>query len=113
MKKISSTSIAGVLACILFTLPATAQSIQHIKTHNQQVAANTPPTYTYQLFQAPNKMYGYDIFFGKKIVFHQGASPALSSEFIAALSTKQQADAAALLSINKLKKKSINFSKNL
>jgi len=101
--------IIGIcLLVLLFFAISTlkAQDIQYSAQANisNQISKNVSPGYTYKLFQAPNKMYGYDIFLSKKIIFHQGASPAQSNEFTAAISTKAKADKAALLSIEKIKK---------
>lgn len=79
-----------------------AQQLQNTKSQN---AANVimSANYAYKLFQAPNKIYGYDIFFNEKIIFHQGASSIQPNKSIAALATKAQAEKAALLTIEKIK----------
>jgi len=82
---------------------AQAQSMQPIKPPGitaREVAAD----FTYKIFQAPNSMYGYDIFRDGKIIFHQGASTIQSNSFFAALGEKEQADKAALMAIEKIKK---------
>jgi hypothetical protein len=77
--------------------------------------------YTYHVFQAPNKMFGYDIMKNGKLVFHQFASlaePANAHEtFIRnqhttagssmgiALAKKEHAEKAATLAIEKIKRK--------
>ena len=95
-----------LLVCIAFAFTVKAQQTENVKPGNlpQQIASGGIQNYTYKVFQAPNKMYGYDIFHDGKIIFHQGASPALANEFIVATSTQQQAEKAALLSIEKIKK---------
>ena len=60
--------------------------------------------FTWKIFQAPNKMYGYDIFKDSKLLFHQAASFSKTDNSVAALSTKDQADKAAVFAIEKIKK---------
>ncbi|HEX5152305.1 MAG TPA: DUF4907 domain-containing protein [Parafilimonas sp.] len=82
---------------------AQAQSMQPVKSPDitgREVAAG----FTYKIFQAPNSMYGYDIFRNGKIIFHQGASSIKSNDFFIALSKKDQAEKAALLAMEKIKK---------
>ena len=82
--------------------------------------------YTYKVFEAPDKMFGYDIYQNGKILFHQAAamvSPntadanqkALQQNISVipdryalptALAQKEFAENAALLSIEKIKKRS-------
>ncbi len=84
-----------------------AQQTQVIKPEdlNAQIQLLTKnPDFSYHIFQAPNKMYGYDIFKNGKIVFHQGASSIPSNKFLSVLSKKEHADKAALRSIEKMKK---------
>ena len=49
-------------------------------------------------------MYGYDIFRNGKIIFHQGASPIKPSDFVSALTKREQAEKAVLLAVEKIKK---------
>jgi hypothetical protein len=87
-------------------------------------ASNTGAAiYTYRVFEAPNKMFGYDVFQNGKGIFHQPAAivsptnPALdgkeNSQTTVAfnqkhvnvvLSKTKDAEHAALLSIEKIKK---------
>src|SRR5579871_1518672 len=98
----------------------------------QKQPVNTPAhaavtNYTYQVYQAPNKNFGYDILLNGKIVYHEFAamsrpdnipqlknSPAFKSANSSAtfserentaLSKKEHAEKAALMSIDKMKKK--------
>ena len=84
-------------------------------------------TYTYKVFEAPNKMYGYDIFQNGKGIFHQPAAiipannagaiqntvPHIPSSVNASrvalngFSKKEFAQNAAMLSIEKIKKRSV------
>lgn len=67
------------------------------------VSAGKTSAYTYKIFQAPNKMFGYDIFCNDKIIFHQVAPIVQPRNSIAVLAKKEQADKAALLAIEKIK----------
>ena len=72
---------------------------------SQQIAKRDPTAiYTYKVFQAPNKMYGFDILKNSKFIFHQPASPMPSNSYHSALATKENAEKAAELSIEKIKK---------
>lgn len=106
--KIISLIACMLLVCVLATSNTMGQQLQsaNAKDYAEQTAATTNGTtnYTYKIFQAPNKMFGYDILRDGKIIFHQGASPAQPSEFVIAFSKKEQAEKAALLSIEKIKK---------
>jgi hypothetical protein len=62
MKKIISFSLGSFLLILLLIAP---------RCKAQQ--KNTSQ-YTYKVFQAPNKNYGYDIFLNGKIVYHEFAS---------------------------------------
>ncbi len=62
MKKIITLPLAAFLLSLLFT---------SIECKAQQPEATK---YTYKVFQAPNKNYGYDIFQNGKIVYHEFAS---------------------------------------
>lgn len=72
----------------------------------QEQMTNMPASgnYTYKLFVAPNKVYGYDIFRDGKIVFHQPALQEPAGDKQAALTKKPQADRAATMAIEKIKK---------
>ena len=82
---------------------APAQSMQAVKPEyisgTKKVAE-----FTWKIFQAPNKMYGYDIFKNNKFIHHQPASFTTQDNSTAALSTKEQAGKAALFAIEKIKK---------
>ena len=106
MKRQNTKNRLMLLACIIITVAANAQQTENVKPGNlpQQTATNELQYYTYKVFQAPNKMYGYNILHDGKIIFHQGASPVQSNDFITATSTQEQAEKAALLSIEKMTK---------
>lgn len=98
-----------IFAVMLAGNSAHAQQIKNSATtgfNSQLQSNNAAANYTYKIFQAPNKMYGYNILCNGKYIFHQGASPVQSGEFVTALSQKEQAEKAALLSIEKIKKNS-------
>ena len=92
-----------IAAALLIANAAHTQQINNsAATSFNQTQNITTGNYTSQVFQAPNKMYGYDILSNGKFIFHQGASPARPSEFVTALPKKEQAEKAALYSIKKL-----------
>jgi hypothetical protein len=65
MKKIISFSLESLLIILLLIAPK-------CKAQQQQVTK-----YTYKVFQAPNKNFGYDILLNGKIVYHEFASMTL------------------------------------
>ena len=99
---------ACILMLILFTTSqAKAQQPTDSQPANvsQQIAkGDHTAIYTYKVFQAPNKMYGFDILKNSKFIFHQPASPMPSNSYHPALVTKENAEKAAELSIEKIKK---------
>jgi hypothetical protein len=91
--------------CVLAAFNSMAQQPVDKKLSNSlaQASGINMANYTYKVFQAPNKMYGYDIFRNDKILFHQ--PPAFqSNNLIAPIAKKEQAEKAALLTIEKVKK---------
>jgi hypothetical protein len=104
------TNINTRFACIIIvmTLVSThlfAQQPTHPQPANispQTAAANA--SYTYKVFQAPNKMYGFDILKNTKLIFHQPASNVPASSIHPALGTAENAEKAAQFSIDKIKK---------
>ncbi len=127
--KINFPGICTMLLCLLFSTNIVAQQIQAISPdHSPTVTHNGQPAnaYTYKVFEAPNKMYGYDILQNGKGIFHQPAAiiptnnagtnqnaapPILSSVndphvAVNGFSTEEFAQNAAMLSIEKIKKRS-------
>jgi hypothetical protein len=117
MKKITTLPLAAlVLSMLLASIECKAQ---------QPEAAN----YTYKVFQAPNKNYGYDIFQNGKMVYHEFASmnqpenisrsktlstsqftksgTGLNTKENIALVKSEHAEKAALLAIEKMKRKEL------
>jgi len=115
MKKKFTLPGAACLLSLLFT---------SIVSKAQQPAATN---YTYKVFQAPNKNFGYDILVNGKIVYHEFASmdqpenisrtktaavsklnntgTGLNSKENLALVKSEHAEKAALLAIEKMKRK--------
>ena len=60
--------------------------------------------YTYTLFIAPNKVYGYNIFQNGKIIYHQPAMAQSAGNKQPTLTEKMQADKAAFIAIEKIKR---------
>jgi len=76
-----SIPTACILMLILFTTSqAKAQQPTDSQPANvsQQIAKGDPTAiYTYKVFQAPNKMYGFDILKNSKFIFHQPNVPGI------------------------------------
>ncbi len=83
-----------------------SQKMQDQLTSSKIKIANWPANgnYTYRLFIAPNKVFGYDIFRNGKLIFHQAASAEPAGDKQASLTKRLQADKAATLAIEKIKK---------
>jgi hypothetical protein len=92
-----------IIVLLLSGYFAQAQQVQSLNAPTV-AGKETATAYTYKLLQAPNKMYGYDIFLNGKIIFHQGASVIQPNKSVAALAKKEHADQAALLAVEKIKK---------
>lgn len=99
-----------MMCILLLCMAATSNSM------GQQPANRTPGqnddghpggNYSFRLFVAPNQSFGYDIFKNEKIIFHQPAfsKPTLYKDEM--LVKKQQANSAAMLAIEKIKKAAI------
>ena len=103
---ISTFRVYLICICILAVLTSKAQTPQNVAKHSPTITIvrnGVVHTYTYYVFQAPNKLYGYDIFENGKGVFHQTVPENISDQ--SALNKKEYAEKAALLSIEKLKNK--------
>ena len=122
MKKTVILPTAAFLLSLLFT------------SINCNAQSSHATGYTYKVFQAPNKNYGYDIFQNGKIVYHEFASmsqPANTSQpkpsgaskvnsTGATLNTRENlafmkaehAQKAALLAIEKMKRKELPVLSN-
>ncbi len=114
----------------IITLPLTAFILSLLLTSLESKAQQPEVTnYTYKVFQAPNKNFGYDIFQNGKIVYHEFASlnqpentspsktlsasklngtgtPFNNKENLA-LVKSEHAEKAALLAIEKMKRKEL------
>ena len=64
----------------------------------------TVEVYSFRVFIAPNKSYGYDILRNEKPVFHQPAYSGSYNDRYLMLTKKEQAGTAAMLAIEKIKK---------
>ncbi len=105
--KISAITVCIITVCILATFQSTAQPQRPgVKPANgyQIAGGSLPASYSYKIFEAPNKMYGYDIYKNNKFLFHQPASIITADNSLAVLAKKEQAEKAVLLAIEKIKK---------
>ena len=65
---------------------------------------NRHGNYTFKLFTAPDNAFGYDIFRNGKPVFHQFVLTTITNEGKRSFATKPQAEKAAMMAIEKIKK---------
>ncbi|MDB5276375.1 MAG: hypothetical protein JWR61_1330 [Ferruginibacter sp.] len=97
----------AMLSLLLFALKSTAQPPQPARPEppaNSRVSRGPDGSlYTYTLFIAPNKVYGYNIFQNGKIIYHQPAMPQSAGNKQPTLTEKMQADKAAFIAIEKIK----------
>jgi hypothetical protein len=97
-------SFITLLTLCLLALCVNAQQPQ-VKRNNELINSqkinSAPGVYTYKIFQAPNKLYGYDILKNGRNIFHQPV-PASTSDPLA-IKQKTFAEKAAALSIEKLR----------
>ncbi len=128
--KINFLCICIMLLCLSVSKDINAQQSQAKPTDliRSQTDNGQPGTgYTYKVFQAPNNMFGYDIYQNGKRIFHQPAVMVPPNNVIAnqrsvqenlpvandqrsvpnGFSKNEFAENAALLSIEKIKKRSI------
>jgi hypothetical protein len=133
MKTKITTRLMILLLITLTAIGANAQQSSVVRQESQMPAyvSSKPATgsYTYKVFQAPNKNFGYDILLNGKLVYHEFASmnqpenanaplaknlnaPKLKNTDAAfakrenlALSKKEHAEKAALLAIEKMKRR--------
>lgn len=124
--KISFVVIYTMVLCLCFSKNTIAQQKQSISP-NASLApvrgGQTASSYTYKVFEAPNKMFGYDIYQDGKIIFHQPAAIRYSDKLAASQKSVQYAGSdphvkangfskevfaqnAASLSIEKIRKRS-------
>ena len=120
--KINFLCISIMFLCLFVSKNTIAQQTLAKKANGQPETS-----FTYKVFQAPNTMFGYDIFLNGKGIFHQPATlvppnnvvanqrsgqsdlPAANDRYAVpkGFSKKEYAENAALLSIEKIKKRSI------
>ncbi len=107
------TKIITQFACMLLlgllvTSKAISQQLKYARPVNPSLEqmGNGPgnSNYTYRLFVAPNKVYGYDIFRNGRIIFHQPAMAQPAGDKQSSLIKKPLADKAANFAVEKIKK---------
>lgn len=106
--KIITRFICILLLSLLITTRGMSQQPKYERPENpvpgQMTNAPANGNYTYRLFVAPNKVFGYDILRNGKPIFHQPALAEPAGDKQASLTKKPQADKAATLAIEKIKK---------
>jgi len=99
--------IAGIFSMTLLASAATqAQQQKPVlpgNTAQKEIANNDAGNYSYKLYNAPNNMYGYDLYKDGKPVYHQFVLMYVSKEGKRLIATKPQAQKAALIAIGKIK----------
>jgi hypothetical protein len=104
MKTNTVLLVFTVVAFLLASFGSTAQqSASSSVTEKSSPGNQFISAYTFKVFQAPNKMYGYDIFMNNKIVLHQPAALSKQDNSALMLTKEEQAKNAAALVINKMK----------
>jgi len=94
--------------CALFVCTASKSGAQQnaAKPNNAQALILQKEgivNYTFHVFQAPNKTYGYDIFANGRLTYHQPAFSKAPIDNDAALTKEDQANRAAMLAIQKIR----------
>ena len=99
--------IAGIFSMTLLASAAIqAQQQKPVLPGNaaqKEIANNDAGNYSYKLYNAPNNMYGYDLYKDGKPVYHQFVLMYVSKEGKRLIATKPQAQKAALIAIGKIK----------
>jgi hypothetical protein len=103
--KTNITILSIILAASLFTCSGlkAQQSTSSAENDKTLHANQLIPAYSFKVFQAPDKMYGYDIFMNDKIIFHQPAASPKQDNAALLLTRKEQAEKAASFMINKMR----------
>jgi hypothetical protein len=101
--------VCTIYAALCIATEAPAQQARSVLPVNatQKVTPspyNAPAAYSFRLYNAPNNMYGYDILQNGKPVYHQFVLTALSNEGKRFFASGTQAETAAALAIEKIKK---------
>ena len=94
----------GAALCLSAPVISLAQQQFAASTPMQTQIAQPAARYSYHVFLAPNKSFGYHVLRDEKIVFHQ---PAFSKSLIyqeEMITKEAQANTAATLAIEKIKK---------
>ncbi len=108
MKLKTTFFLAGMLISgLLAASKAVAQTQSSLVTKNSFIPATSnhaEAIYTYQVFEAPNQMFGYDIFKNGKPIFHQVVLTFITDEGNRAFATKPQTQKVAAAAIEKIKK---------
>lgn len=102
------TWLLTLFACIAAATNSIAQQQSNAKPPNQVVnqnfSAQQAADYSFHVFMAPNKTYGYDIFNKGKVIYHQPAFSKMPAVDNIMLTKKEQANTAAMLAIDKIRK---------
>ena len=83
---------------------AQQQSSNPSNRPNPEITIQAKVMYTYQVFTAPNNAFGYDVYKNGKPIFHQFILTFITDEGKRSFVTKQQAQKAAAMAIEKIKK---------
>ncbi len=107
-RELMKCSACMVVSFLLLISTARSQQVQQPQSsatqHMQPDNFSTGGAYTYILFLAPNNVYGYNILLNGKLILHQSATQQSVDKSMPAITTKVQADKAAALAIEKLRR---------
>jgi hypothetical protein len=71
---------------------------------DEQLSTSLNIAYTFRVFTAPNKTYGYDILQNERLVFRLPAMPRFQGDENFSITTQKKAEMAATLTIIKIKR---------
>jgi hypothetical protein len=94
--------IITCLVVIFTTVCINAQQQPKQENTAAQASASTNTKLSYEIIDAPNHTYGYDVFADGKLLIHQTSIPALPGN--EGFKTKADAEKVALLVIDKIRK---------
>ena len=95
-----------IIACSTATKITCAQQQVHSKLSVLEPIRKGQPVgnLTSRVFMASNKTYGYDILSNGRLIYHQPAFSRVPSDGDAVLTKKEQANLAAMVAIDKIKR---------
>lgn len=106
--KTQTRFVCSVMLCLCITAADKSMAQRRANAPANQVANQIykghSGDYSIHVFMAPNKTYGYDIFSSSKLIYHQPAFSKVPGDGNIAITKQEQANAAAMLAIEKIKR---------